>query len=210
MQPQFRQMPPGRSASDERPPLAQLGRPDQPRRSRPGPEPTTTALEALARHRGQTRSARGASRVALRSARKRAPMAPSMHPVVRRQRSPHALADGELAVDRDRLVDDRPDRRGSPLGRIDDRAELVDREHPEVRHREGRAGELLLAELARASARSGPAPPWRSGTSDFRSQSRRTGVMRPSVHGHGDARCGAARCRRIAVPVKLALTPGCF
>ena len=44
---------------------------------------------------------------------------------------------------------------------------------------------------------------------DFRSQSRSTGVMRPSSTATAIP-MWAARCRRIASPAKLAFTPGCF
>ena len=59
-----------------RPPAARAGRPGSPRRSRPGP--SRRRRRRSARSSGQTRSASGASSAALRSARKRAPIAPSM------------------------------------------------------------------------------------------------------------------------------------
>src|ERR1700687_4111449 len=60
----------------------------------------------------------------------------------------HGLGDSKLAVARDGAVLDRPDRQDRRLWGNDDRAELVDVEHPHVRYREGSPGERIAAEAS--------------------------------------------------------------
>src|SRR4051812_34048800 len=70
------------------------------------------------------------------------------HPVIAAHRYPQPLVYAYLSTAHDRLVLDRADGKDPRLRRIDDRRELVDPEHAEVRHGECRAGVLLRCEPA--------------------------------------------------------------
>src|SRR5688500_1990986 len=74
------------------------------------------------------------------------------YPVVAAHGDPHSLAMDELAVDYDGFFFERADREDADLGRIDDRRELVDAEHAEVRDGERGARVLLWLELPLAGA----------------------------------------------------------
>src|SRR5262245_17445261 len=130
MHPQFRQIPPGRSASTTAtrcPSCAARIAATYP----PGPEPTTTASNrSLAIASDQEAEGRLEGRLEIgQEARAHGAV---HHPMVGRQGHPHTLAYRHVAVDHDRLIDDRPDREDRPLGRVDDRDKLVHGEHPEV------------------------------------------------------------------------------
>ena len=69
------------------------------------------------------------------------------HPMIAGERHPHAIAHHYLAVDHHRFLHDGADRQAACLGRIEDRGELIDAEHPEVRDGEGASLVLVGASL---------------------------------------------------------------
>src|SRR5215469_14694356 len=74
------------------------------------------------------------------------------HPMIAAHRDAHPAPRGHRAVHHDGLGLGRADRENAGFGWVDDRGELVDPEHAEVRDRERRTGILFGLEL------SGPRP----------------------------------------------------
>src|SRR5262249_37436678 len=164
-------------------------------------------VEALARH--QTRSDRGASRVALRSARNCAPMAPSTTrwsaDSVTRMRLPTASCPSTTTGLSAIAPTARIAASGGLMIATNSSTGNIPRFETENVAPESSGWRSLRARVRSIRSRASVAI-WKS---DFRSQSRSTGVMRPSSTATAIP-MWAGRCRRIALPVKLALTPGCF
>src|SRR5882724_1815680 len=153
MQPQFRQMPPGRSRSTH----AVLKPSCAPRMAAtypPGPAPTTTrsylsAMKVSHDLKGQRdRLLEDADDGLQHLGAERA----VDDAVVAGERDRHALPHDDLVVLDDRLLAYGPHGEDGPLGRVDDGGEVADAQHAEVRDGERRACVLLGPKLPVARA----------------------------------------------------------
>ena len=196
MQPQFRADAAEMFAFDKRRPQTELGGSDGGDVAA-RPPADDDKIEVGLRHQSSIVS--GSSTRPLNAARKRAPTAPSIHPVVARQGAGHDGGDGERAVLDDRSLLAGADRQNARLRRVNHRCEFADAEHPEVGDGEAATGDIPRARVCHRGRGAGE-------IRHFRGYLREAFVV-GIAHHRGDQSRLRQRRRQRRQPVRSAASP---